>query len=93
MSNYGATRFRGIRNQLIVEPAPLRTSCPCTRVMLWRFQLAAKLPRSGEAHLLLNFEKQAYTADGERINAFRPIGLSGARCSIWATSLHLLFTP
>jgi hypothetical protein len=39
--------------------------------------LAAKLPRSGEAHLLLNFEKQAYTADGERINAFGPIGLSG----------------
>ncbi len=39
--------------------------------------LAAKLPRSGEAHLLLNFKKQAYTADGERINAFGPKGLSG----------------
>jgi hypothetical protein len=39
--------------------------------------LAAKLPRSGEAHLLLNFEKHAYTADGERVNAFGPKGLSG----------------
>jgi hypothetical protein len=40
-------------------------------------ELAAKLPRSGEGHLLLNFEKHAHTADGERVNAFRPRGLSG----------------
>lgn len=39
--------------------------------------LAAKLPRSGKGHLLLNFQKHAYTADGERVNAFGPKGLSG----------------
>ena len=31
--------------------------------------LAAKLPRSGEAHLLLNFEKHAHTANGQRPTA------------------------
>jgi hypothetical protein len=39
--------------------------------------LAARLPRSGEGHLLLNFEKHAHTASGERVNAFGPRGLSG----------------
>ncbi len=39
--------------------------------------VAAKLPRSGGGHLLLNFEKQAHTATGERVNAFGPRGLSG----------------
>jgi hypothetical protein len=39
--------------------------------------LAARLPRSGEGHLLLNFEKRAHTASGERVNAFGPRGLSG----------------
>jgi hypothetical protein len=39
--------------------------------------LAAKLPRSGEGHLLLNFETHAHTANGERVNAFGPRGLSG----------------
>jgi hypothetical protein len=39
--------------------------------------LAARLPCSGEGHLLLNFEKQAHAADGERVNAFGPRGLSG----------------
>jgi hypothetical protein len=40
-------------------------------------EMAARLPRSGEGHLLLNFEKHAHTADGERVNAFDPRGLSG----------------
>jgi hypothetical protein len=39
--------------------------------------LAAKLPRSDEGHLLLNFEKRAHTTNGERVNAFGPRGLSG----------------
>jgi hypothetical protein len=39
--------------------------------------LAAKLPRSGEGHLLVNFERHAHTANGERVNAFGPRGLSG----------------
>ena len=39
--------------------------------------LAAKWPRSGEEHLLLNFERHAHTANGERVNAFGPRGLSG----------------
>ena len=33
--------------------------------------LAAKLPRGGETHLMLKFDRHAYTADGERVNDFR----------------------
>jgi hypothetical protein len=39
--------------------------------------LAATVPRSGEEHLFLNFEKHAHKASGERVNAFGPKGLSG----------------
>jgi hypothetical protein len=39
--------------------------------------LAAKLPRGGETHLMLKFDRHAYTADGERVNVFGPKGLSG----------------
>jgi hypothetical protein len=39
--------------------------------------LAAKLPRGGETHLMLKFDRHAYTVDGERVNAFGPKGLSG----------------
>ncbi len=39
--------------------------------------LAAKLPRGGETHLMLKFERHAYTVYGERVNAFGSKGLSG----------------
>lgn len=39
--------------------------------------LAAKLQSSGDAHLFLNFEMHAHTANGDRVNAFGPRGLSG----------------
>jgi hypothetical protein len=39
--------------------------------------LATELGVSGDEHLFLRFGKYAFTADGRRVNAFCPIGLSG----------------
>jgi hypothetical protein len=38
---------------------------------------AATFPEAGKGHLFLNFEEQAFAADGERMNTFGPRGLSG----------------
>ena len=56
--------------------------------------LAAKFPRAGKGHLLLNFEKHAQTADGRRVNAFGPRGLSGgALLDLGDFTLPAMYAP